>query len=121
MEIEEKENWEIEFGGLAEKLTAVHITNGTYRHHENGYVRLSPLDVQGIFGTIKFFIEKTLTSDRLSLVEKIGESHNPETDYTDPDCGLVDHSIFWDGNYFTCKFCGKEFVMKDNIISRLEV
>lgn len=52
--------------------------------------------------------------------ERIGESHNLPPDISVMPCGLTDHRIVWDGNYYTCSNCGKEFVMKDDLLKSLD-
>lgn len=66
---------------------------------------------------ISSLLYSTLASYRKELVEVAGKSHDLETMYTYADCGLTDHCPVWDGNYYTCKFCGKEFVIKQAILS----
>ena len=38
------------------------------------------------------------------------EEHN--LNYDKAECHYIEHNPVWDGNYYTCLTCGKEFVMK---------
>jgi hypothetical protein len=49
----------------------------------------------------------------------VGEAHNVDTNYTGAACGVTDCAVFWDGCCHTCQFCGKEYVMKDRVLSLL--
>jgi len=71
--------------------------------------------LEDVYALVPAIIEKVYEE----LRGKIGEANNVDTDYTGADCGVTDCSIFWDGCHYTCQFCGKEYVMKDAVLSLL--
>jgi hypothetical protein len=69
--------------------------------------------------SVQFIISEIRKADIEAVQERIGQSHNLDTEYETTNCELGDCSPTWDGNFYTCRFCGKEFIKKDSLLSHL--
>jgi hypothetical protein len=73
---------------------------------------------------LKSCINNIIQNDIRSLIEWI-EKQKIETNDLPPDDGgkcklSLDHTPVWDGNYYTCSKCGKEFVPADWINNQID-
>jgi len=63
---------------------------------------------------MKIYEDKIINDFREDLIEKIEkekvEIHDLPADNEGKYESLLDHEIVWDGNYYTCRRCGIEFV-----------
>lgn len=84
-----------------------------------GTVRINASAIP-VFRNVRHFLTTALQQERERIRKIIGEHHNLPQQYCADECPPFDHQPTWDGNFYTCYFCGKEFVKKENILKALE-